>query len=120
MNNFIIVFSASLIAGALGAMGLGGGSVLILYLTLFCNTPQLTAQGINLIFFLPTALIATIIYSVKKEIKFKTVSYIVLGGIPSTVLFGYLAGFVKTEILSKIFGGLVLIFGIWQIFKKEK
>ena len=47
--------AAGFAAGALGAMGLGGGSVLILYLTLCAGLPQLQAQGINLTFFLPCA-----------------------------------------------------------------
>ena len=42
---------AGLFSGIIGAMGLGGGAVLIIYLSVFTDMPQLEAQGINLIFF---------------------------------------------------------------------
>ena len=65
----IVALLAGLFSGIIGGMGLGGGAVLIIYLTLFTETEQLTAQGINLLFFIPTALLAVIIYAVKKKIK---------------------------------------------------
>ena len=37
---------------ALSGMGVGGGGLFVIYLSLFTNTPQLTAQGMNLLFFL--------------------------------------------------------------------
>ena len=43
---------AGLFSGILGSMGLGGGGILIIYLSLFTATEQLKAQGINLIFFI--------------------------------------------------------------------
>ena len=72
---------AGLLSGILGSMGLGGGGVLIIYLTLFTDTEQLTAQGINLLFFIPTAIIAVVIYSIRKEIKWKMSLTIALFGI---------------------------------------
>ena len=64
---------AGLLAGVIGAMGLGGGAVLIMYLSLLADIPQLKAQGINLIFFLPIALVAVSVYAFKKQIKWRTV-----------------------------------------------
>ena len=49
---------AGLFSGIIGAMGLGGGAVLIIYLSVFTDMPQLEAQGINLIFFIPIAIAA--------------------------------------------------------------
>ena len=71
MNIFILF--ASFLAGALSGMGLGGGGILLVFLTAFSSIDQLTAQGINLIFFLPTGLIAIIIYAIKKQIEWKIV-----------------------------------------------
>ena len=56
---------AGLLSGIIGGMGLGGGVVLIIYLTVFLDTPQLKAQGINLLFFIPIAITAVIIYAIK-------------------------------------------------------
>ena len=63
---------AGLLSGIIGGMGMGGGAVLIIYLSLFTDTKQLTAQGINLLFFIPIGILALIIYTVKKQIKWKS------------------------------------------------
>ena len=116
----IAVIAAGLLSGAIGAMGLGGGGVLLIYLTVFAHVEQLKAQGINLLFFLPVGLIAIIIYSVKHLIDWKTVLKMWLGGV-----FGAGAGFllaksVETEIFGKIFAVFLILFGIWQLLAKPK
>ena len=68
---------AGLFSGILGGMGLGGGGILIIYLSLFTDIKQLTAQGINLLFFIPIGLIALTIYAFKKQIKWKACSYFI-------------------------------------------
>ena len=70
----ITALLAGLFSGIIGGMGMGGGAVLIIYLSLFTDTPQLKAQGINLLFFIPVGLIAIIIYTLKKQIKWKSSS----------------------------------------------
>lgn len=112
----IAALLAGLFAGMIGAMGLGGGAVLIIYLSLFTATEQLTAQGINLLFFLPTGLLAVIIYSIKKQIKWKITIKIALWG-----LLGTSAGLLLTDLLggkitAKVFGGLLILIGITEIF----
>jgi uncharacterized membrane protein YfcA len=118
LSDIILIFIASFLAGIIGSMGLGGGSILILYLTLFAGVNQVTAQGINLIFFLPIGAVATVIYLRQKKIKYKTLIPFVLGGIPSTLIAGTLVNFIETNMLRKLFGAFVLIYGLLQIFKK--
>ena len=77
---------AGLFSGVIGAMGLGGGAVLIIYLALFTDTAQLKAQGINLLFFIPIAAAAVIVYSIKKQIKWKITLKIAAWGLLGTVL----------------------------------
>ena len=72
---------AGLFSGIIGGMGLGGGAVLIIYLSVFKDVEQLKAQGINLLFFIPIALVAVIIYALKKQIKWKLTIPIAIGGI---------------------------------------
>ena len=50
---YLVVGVVSLLSGVTASMGLGGGFVLLIYLTAFANVPQMEAQLINLIFFLP-------------------------------------------------------------------
>ena len=58
--SFWAAFIAAVFCGTLAGIGLGGGSLLILWLTAFMGVDPATARGINLLFFLPAALISTI------------------------------------------------------------
>ena len=62
---------AAFFSGLAGSLGLGGGGVLVLYLVLALGMPQLKAQGINLLFFIPCAALSSIVYSFKKLIDWK-------------------------------------------------
>lgn len=101
-------------------MGLGGGGVLLIYLTVFAQIPQLKAQGINLLFFLPVGLIAIIIYSLKHLIEWKIVFKMWLGGILGVSLGVLLTKTIETELLSKIFAVFLIVFGGWQLLSKNK
>lgn len=100
-------------------MGLGGGAVLIIYLTLFTDTERITAGGINLIFFVPISLIAVIIYSIKREIRWKTVIPFALFGLLGVVLGLWISSFLSARLLGKIFGGILIIMGLRQTFCKS-
>lgn len=117
MNDLSLIL-AGILAGAFGAMGLGGGSVLMLYLTVICGEEQLKAQGINLMFFLPIALLAVIIFTVKKQIPFKKLIPIIIGGVFGVVAGWYLSGIIGSHNISKIFGVLLLGLGIHEIVHK--
>lgn len=111
---------AGLFSGALGSMGLGGGAVLIIYLALFTDTPQLKSQGINLLFFVPIALIAVIVYAIKKQIKWKATLKLSLWGIIGSVMGLSVASFLGGEITAKIFGGMLIILGLKELFIKKR
>lgn len=55
MMDWIIIGIVAFLTGITASMGLGGGFILVIYLTIFAQMPQLAAQGVNLIFFLPIA-----------------------------------------------------------------
>ncbi len=111
---------AGLFSGLIGGMGLGGGAVLIIYLSVFLDTPQLKSQGINLIFFVPIALTAVIIYAVKRQIKWKTVLPIAVGGIVGAFIGIFVANLLGGEWVAKLFGGFIAILGIKEIFFTKK
>ena len=100
-------------------MGLGGGAVLIIYLTLFTETEQLAAQGINLLFFIPIALVAVTVYAIKKQIKWNIMLTLSLGGLLGSLAGIFLADFLGGEITSKIFGAGLVILGFIEIFKRK-
>ncbi len=115
----ITALLAGLFSGMAGSMGLGGGAVLIINLTLFTDTDRITAGGINLIFFIPISLIAVTIYALKKQIKWRTVIPLALFGLLGAVCGIWIADFIGAEWLGKIFGILLIFMGIKETFTKS-
>lgn len=112
---------AAFFSGLAGSMGLGGGGVLVLYLVLCLSENQLTAQGINLLFFIPCAIVSVIVYSRKKLIVWKSAIPMIIGGLCGVLLGAWLTNVIHTDILGKTFGGLLLLIGLKELFgKKEK
>lgn len=118
----IIKAIVSFLAGLVGSMGFGGGGILIIYLVIFAQMPQIKSQGINLAFFVPCAVISTVIYTVKKQIKYKEIYPVILGGCIGALFAGFFLRSVKTEYLSYAFAVFLIITGILTFFtgKKEK
>lgn len=114
--------AAGLLSGIIGAMGLGGGAVLIIYLSVFTDMPQLKSQGINLLFFIPIAVAAVAVYGFKKQIKWKLAAKIAVWGLIGTAGGLLLTDFLGGDITAKIFGGMLIVIGIGElgIFGKGK
>lgn len=111
---------SSFISGLLGAMGFGGGSVLIIYLTVFASVPQVEAQGVNLLFFIPCAIVSIIINLKNRLVRYKIGIFLMLGGVIG-IAFGYLLlSNIPTEILGKLFGVFIAAIGLITFFKKQK
>lgn len=115
----ITALLAGLFSGIIGGMGMGGGAVLIIYLSLFTDTPQLKAQGINLLFFIPIGLTALIIYAFKKQIKWKTVLPLATFGIIGAFVGIMLTKYIGNEWLSKIFGVFLILMALKEFFGKK-
>ena len=110
---------AGFLSGIIGAMGFGGGGILILYLTLYRNIPQLNAQGINLIFFIPSAIVALIIHIKNGLIKTKEILPFIIAALPGVALGLYLTTVISSKILADIFGALLILMGIKEFFSKK-
>lgn len=118
--NYIVPIIAGFLSGLIGSMGFGGGGILIIYLVIFANTPQFMAQGINLIFFIPCAILATIIYIAKKQVKFKTIIHVIIGGIIGSYIAGNFLNKFNSDQLSDIFALFLIFVGFYSIFKLFK
>ena len=118
MNIFTII--AGFLTGIAASMGLGGGFVLIIYLTVFAETAQMRAGGINLLFFLPIALIAMFIHTKNKLIEWKLIAPICIAGAFGVGIGMLLLGFLNEELLQKLFAGLLVFVGIRELFHKKK
>ncbi|GHU82551.1 hypothetical protein AGMMS50284_4610 [Clostridia bacterium] len=105
-------------SGVLGSMGLGGGGILILYFALFTNTPQDTAQGINLLFFIPIGIFSLIVYHKQKLLKWRVALPFALFGIVGSLGGTWLCAKIDNHILSMLFGVLLIIMGLKELFSK--
>ena len=118
--NFLIPIIAGFLSGLIGSMGFGGGGVLIIYLVIFSNVPQITAQGINLIFFIPCAILATIIYAVKKQIQVKKIFPVIIGGIFGAILSNFFLKTIESILLSKVFAIFLIVMGITSLLNLKR
>ena len=116
LNEITIALIASVITGVLSGLGFGGGGVLLLYLTLFKNTEQLKAQGINLLFFLPIGLLSIIIHICKKLIDVKASLPAICTGVAGVVGGFLLAGLIGGEWVRKIFSLALLLGGVKELY----
>lgn len=105
------ILSAFLI-GALGGMGVGGGTLLVIYLTLVHGTGQLVTQGSNLLFFLFSAGAALPIHLKRRKLPLMKLAICILGALPTAVLGSYLSGVIPEETIRTLFAFLLIFSGI--------
>lgn len=111
--------AASFLSAIIAALGMGGGSVLIIYLTAYLGLEQLAAQGINLVFFLPAAAVALIFHQKHGLVRWRVALPCALLGLVG-VYFGQLFAMrVGSQMLGKFFGGFLLLIGIREVFAKK-
>ena len=107
------------VAGFAGGLGVGGGGILLLWLTAFAGTEQLSAQGINLLFFLPVAFSALFAHWKNGFIKWKIALVSLIFGIPGVLLGYYIANCIDRSLLRLAFALLLLFIGIKELIRKE-
>lgn len=104
-----------ILAGIICGMGMGGGTLLIPMLVLFLGFDQLNAQSINLVAFLPTAIIALLIQIKSGLVQYKQVWPLALFGLVSAIGGAYLTQIIEPNILKTLFGVFLAGLGIWQL-----
>jgi len=114
---FIWFIIAGLVSGIIAGMGMGGGTLLIPILTLFLDVEQKIAQSINLVIFIPTAIVALIIHFKNKLVDLKVGLLIIATGVISSILAALLATNLSNEDLRIYFGVFLLLVGIFQLIE---
>ena len=117
MNLAVII--SSFLSGLLGAMGFGGGAVLIIYLTSFLGLEQKEAQGINLLFFAVTGFLSVIINSKNRLTDKKALLRLLPVALVGLIVGYMLLPLIETELLRKLFGGALLLLGLKELFSKK-
>ncbi len=109
-----------ILSGIISAIGMGGGTILILLLVYTMQIEQHVAQASNLIFFIPTAIIAIIINRKQNLLDLKTGLIVGGTGIVGAVIGSIISKNINDNILRKIFGIFLAIIVIYEIFSYIK
>jgi len=115
-----VVIAVSTVLGFLAGIGVGGGSLLILWLTLVLGMPHPQARILNLLFFLPSAVVASIFRWKQGKLDLKNVLPAIISGCIAAAFFSMLGQKIDTSLLKKLFGGLLLITGIRELMYRPK
>ena len=116
MMEWITAALAGAITGVLSGFGIGGGSLLLIYMTSFAGVEQNLAQGINLLYFLPTA--ATALPVKNGYIEKAALLPAILAGLAGTALAAWAATAMEVGMLRKCFGVFLLVIGVRELFRK--
>ena len=109
-----------IISGIVSGLGMGGGTILILIFTIFLNIEQHIAQATNLIFFIPTAIIAIYINKNQKLLDMKTGMIIGISGIFGAVIGSIISNKLDSQNLKRYFGIFLVIITIHEIYSYIK
>ena len=107
-------------AGIISGMGIGGGTILIPALLFLTDLSQQQAQGVNLIYFIPTAVTALATHQKNGNLDWKTAKPLALMGLVGAAAGAFLAVSLESDVLRKIFGGFLFLMGLCEIFKKDR
>lgn len=117
---WLVSTAVSFLCAALSALGMGGGGLLLIYLTVYAGMDQLAGQSINLVFFVPVSITAIFFHAKNKLIRWKIALRCVILGVPG-VYFGWkLAMLLEAEYLSRLFGVLLLVIGLRELLSQPK
>ena len=108
-------YLASLLAGLCGAMGFGSGTVLLLYLTAVLQLDPQTAQGINLLFFLPCAALALAVYCRDNALSFRPALRLLVWTLPGAAVGFLLLPLLPVAVLRRLFGGFLVLAAVREI-----
>ena len=100
-------FITGIISGTISGTGMGGGTILILILSLFLGVEQHTAQATNLVFFIPTSIAAIIVSIKSKLIEWKMGITIAAVGIIGAVIRSKYIIKIKCKSVKKIFWNIL-------------
>lgn len=120
LESIPVALTVGTVLGFLSGLGIGGGSLLILWLTIALRMEPLTARCMNLLFFLPSALIACVIRTRQGNLKLKPLLPAIIAGCISAAVFSAVSGMIDVQALKKLFGIVLLAAGLREVFYRPR
>ena len=122
----MLEFFTGIISGMVSGIGMGGGAILILVLSVFMGVDQHIAQATNLVFFIPTSISAIITTIKEKLINWKIGLPVAISGIVGAIIGAKISVKLDVKYLKKYFGIFLMLITIYEIYslviqyKKER
>lgn len=110
----------STVLGFLSGLGIGGGSLLILWLTMVMGMDPGTARGLNLLFFIPTALLSCLIRHRQGSVSIRNLWPAMLAGCFSAGVFSLISIRLPAALLRKLFGIVLLVTGLRELLYRPR
>ena len=120
LDSLPVVLIVGTVLGFLAGLGIGGGSLLILWLTFVLGIDHNIARGINLLFFLPSAIIACFFRWKQGCINIRAILPAIIGGCIAAGICSWISTVMDMALLKKLFGGLLLLTGLRELLYKPK
>ena len=120
MKEWILPLVVGTVTGVLSGFGVGGGTLLLVYMTAFAGVEQRLAQGINLLYFLPAGLMALPAHVKNGYIEKPVLLPAIGAGLACAALAAWAATAVDVSLLKKCFGGFLIAVGLMELFGKTK
>ena len=120
LDSFPFAIMAGIVLGYLAGLGVGGGSLLMLWLTLILHLPHQTAKMINLMFFITAAGAVSLFRWKQGSLPFRKILPAIIAGSIAAGLFSWLGMYLDTALIKKLFGFLLLFTGIRELFYRPR
>ena len=116
----IVEWLVGTVAGFVSGCGIGGGTLLLLYLTTVAGVEQRVAAGINLLYFITCSPIALFLHFRKRTLQFRHVWPAALGGAVTAALAAWLTVYMPTDWLRRGFGVMLIYIGIKCLIPRKQ
>lgn len=115
LDSFPIALLVSAILGFLSGLGVGGGSLLIIWLNLALGMNQADARIINLLFFLPSAAVSCYFRWKQGALNLQRILPAIAAGCVSAIIGFQISMIVKPDIVKKVFGWLLIVTAVREL-----
>ena len=116
MRAWILPLIVGAATGVLSGFGVGGGTLLLVYMTAFAGVEQRLAQGINLLYFLPAGLLALPAHVKNGYIEKPALLPAIGAGLACAALAAWAATAMEVGLLKKLFGAFLIVVGLMELF----
>ena len=120
LESLPVILIIGTVLGFLSGLGIGGGSLLILWLTMVLHADPLVSRSINLLFFIPSALVACALRIRQGNLKIKPLLPAMIAGCAAAAVFSWISTILDVQIMKKLFGIVLIAAGLRELLYRPR